>query len=368
MHDSGRNHTGTCQQGQTSNAESTNALSDLSWHRWGVILAGGDGTRLQPLTRLACGDNRPKQFCPLLGGKTLLAHTRQRISRSIAPDRTLFVLTRKHEPFFREELKDLPWMQKVVQPQNQGTLPAILWSLLRLFRTDQQALVAFFPSDHYFAHENEFVSTVERALNYVSKERDSVVLLGASAERPETEYGWIEPENKTEDLFARDFTPVRRFWEKPPHAIAQELLAKKCLWNTFVMVGSVAAFLAMVRRTSPALFGIFEPVLSHSEPGLEEEAMQLVYDALHPADFSREVLALSTERLLVASCGEVGWSDLGEPRRFVEALTENGAENPWAVADTCYRCGLTREQAVTLSSLGSTRPAIAEDTTLARTH
>jgi hypothetical protein len=61
------------------------------------------------------------------------------------------------------------------------------------------------------------------------------------------------------------------------------------------------------------------------------------------------VLALSTERLLVASCGEVGWSDLGEPRRFIAALAENGNDNPWAAADICNKCGLTHEQIVTLS-------------------
>ncbi|MGH9561732.1 MAG: hypothetical protein ACRD3S_09785, partial [Terracidiphilus sp.] len=60
--------------------------SSAAGHRWGVILPGRDGTHLQPLTRLACGDNRPKQFCPLLGGKTLLAHTRQRIAKAIDPD------------------------------------------------------------------------------------------------------------------------------------------------------------------------------------------------------------------------------------------------------------------------------------------
>src|SRR6185437_16101322 len=82
--------------------------SSSTRQRWGVILAGGDGTRLQPLTRLACGDNRPKQFCPLLGGKTLLAHTRKRISHAIDPDRVLFVLTNKHEPFYRSELENIP--------------------------------------------------------------------------------------------------------------------------------------------------------------------------------------------------------------------------------------------------------------------
>lgn len=334
-----------------------------SRHRWGIILAGGDGTRLQPLTQLACGDNRPKQFCPLLGGKTLLAQTRQRISRAIDPDRVLFALTKKHESFYEEELKHVARNQQVVQPYNQGTLPAILWSLLRLFHADESALVAFFPSDHYFAHEDAFISTIERTFDFVGEKRDSVILLGAGAERPETEYGWIEPEHTPETESGCDFAPVRRFWEKPPLQVAGELLRRGCLWNTFVMVGSAGAFLEMIRNTSPVLFESFNGALSDPDFGLEEQKMQLVYDALDPVDFSKEVLALSTERLLVASCGEVGWSDLGEPRRFIAALAQNGAENPWETADICSNCGLTREQTVTLSRPAGAGATIEEDAT-----
>jgi mannose-1-phosphate guanylyltransferase len=326
--------------------------SSSTRQRWGVILAGGDGTRLQPLTRLACGDNRPKQFCPLLGGKTLLAQTRKRIARTIDPDHVLFVLTKKHERFYKEALECIPGFQKIVQPHNQGTLPAILWSLLHLFRADESALVAFFPSDHYFGNEAAFMSTIERSFVLAEKKPDSVILLGAGAERPETEYGWIEPGSVTLAGFGREFAPVRRFWEKPPLETARALLAQGCLWNTFVMIGSAAGFLEMIRHTAPGLFEIFEAALPNRTMESEEREMQAIYDELNqfaPSDFSRQVLALSTERLLVASCGEVGWSDLGEPRRFIAALAENGNDNPWAAVDICNKCGLTHEQIVTLS-------------------
>lgn len=331
-------------------------------HRWGVILAGGDGTRLQPLTRLACGDNRPKQFCPLLGGETLLAHTQQRVANTIDPDRVLFVLTRKHQPFYGEALVSIPKFQKIIQPHNQGTLPAILWSLLHLRNTDEGALVAFFPSDHYFGNEAAFISTVERSFDFAEKAPDSVILLGAGADRPETEYGWIEPESFTLSEAGHELGSVRRFWEKPPLETARMLFARGCLWNTFVMIGSVAAFLEMIRQAAPVLFETFEKALRNSEPGSEERTMQSIYDDLNQfgaSDFSRQVLALSTEKLRVVSCGAVGWSDLGEPRRFIAALAENASENPWSVTDTCTKCGLTREQIVTLSGQVKSTPVQA---------
>lgn len=365
MHYPESNDPGTGHQKQACSLPPDAAGKMSKRHRWGVVLAGGDGKRLQPLTRLACGDDRPKQFCPLLGGKTLLAHTRQRISRTIDPDRVLFVLTRKHERFYKEELGSIAEIQKIVQPRNLGTLPAILWTLLRLHRADDNALVAFFPSDHYFANEDEFNSTVERTFGYVEKKHDSIILLGAGAERPETEYGWIEPDNTTKSEFSHNLAPVRRFWEKPPLPIARDLLARGCLWNTFVMIGSADAFLEMICQTAPVIFETFKAALLGSNSESEQQKMQSVYDSLDPSDFSRKVLALSTARLLVASCGEIGWSDLGEPRRFIAALTENGAESPWAAADVCNRCGLTLEQIVTLSGhektdmTRSAQPALA---------
>jgi len=95
---------------------------------WGVILAGGDGERLRPVTRLISGDDRPKQFCPLLEGKrTLLEQTQLRIAKAVPPGRTLFVLTHRHERFYAADLAQIPPSPMIVQTANRGALPAILF-------------------------------------------------------------------------------------------------------------------------------------------------------------------------------------------------------------------------------------------------
>src|SRR6266700_2828087 len=161
--------------------------------RWAVILAGGDGTRLRSLTRAIAGDDRPKQFCPILGNETLLDQTRRRVSLAVPSSQTILSLTATHRDFYAESVTDMPQANLVVQPTNLGTAPAILYSLLRLSALDPGAAVAFFPSDHYFSDDQTFMSHVDSAFTAVKAQPETVVLLGIEADRPEVEYGWIEP-------------------------------------------------------------------------------------------------------------------------------------------------------------------------------
>lgn len=157
--------------------------------RWGVILAGGDGTRLQKLTRLICGDERPKQFCPLFGGRTLLEQTLQRSERTIPREQLIVSLTGQHSEWYSRETSLRP-SQRVVQPANKGTAPPILHSLLSLAQLDAEALVAILPCDHHYSDEHAFASALDCAFETAAERTDNVVLLGAKPSYPETEYGW----------------------------------------------------------------------------------------------------------------------------------------------------------------------------------
>jgi mannose-1-phosphate guanylyltransferase len=310
-------------------------------HRWGVILAGGDGNRLRALTHQVADDDRPKQFCPLLEGKTLLAQTQLRIAGTVDPGRTLFVLNKAHEAFYREKLAEVPAIQKVVQPGNRGTLPAILWSLLRIVRTDEHAVAAFFPSDHHYSQEGKFIAGINAGYELAERHPHNIILLGAAADHPETQYGWIEPETTTASASGNQLTRVKRFWEKPSSEIAQSLLNQGCLWNTFVMVGRASAFLRMIQQAAPSIYRDFESILTLPGLGMEAEMMQSTYDGLSVADFSKLVLSENLEGLCVASLGDIGWSDLGDPRRLITTLFESGMENPWVSSGSCKQCGVS---------------------------
>ncbi len=299
--------------------------------RWAVILAGGDGTRLQALTRTISGDDRPKQFCPIIGGRTLLDQTSHRVALSVTPDHTLTVLTRTHERFYAPLLKTVPKARLLVQPENKGTAPAILFSLLRIAQLSPNAAVAFFPSDHYFANDEQFMSHIESAFDTARTHPKTVTLLGIKPESPEVEYGWIEPDVSLFGQLPRSISRVRKFWEKPSALVASELMERGCLWNSFVMVGRVDAFLKMTERALPALFDFFSLIAPSFGTTSEASELNKLYSWVPLSNFSHEVLAMRPDDLAVMQVSEVGWSDLGEPKRVFSTLQQIGLQTQWAM-------------------------------------
>jgi mannose-1-phosphate guanylyltransferase len=284
---------------------------------WGVILAGGDGARLKALSRFISGDDRPKQFCALFGGKTLLARTRARIASEIPAERTLFVVVQAHELFYRTELAGIDESQIVVQPGNKGTTAAIIYSLVRLTLFERDPMVAVFPVDHDYEDENAFAEALQEAIRAAREHPDLLVVLGAEADDAEVQYGWIEPGEllKGEGAGISLFR-VNRFWEKPASGIARDLHSKGCLWNTFVLVGRARTFLDVLMSAVPAVCNAFMPLRSEPLSSASElERAARVYETLPKGDFSHEVLAACTGRLAVLSLGRIGWSDLGTPER-----------------------------------------------------
>ena len=300
--------------------------------RWAVILAGGDGTRLQSMTRAITGDNRPKQFVPVIGGSTLLNQTRRRVALSIEPSRTMIVVTQKHRRFYESLAGETSPGLLLEQPMNKGTAPAILYALLRVATKSPKAVVALFPSDHFFADDEEFMSHIDVAIDAVEVQPATVMLLGITPTTPETEYGWIEPQPSILAGAQKSITRVRKFWEKPSFNLATSLMERGCLWNSFVMVGCVDALLKMTRAAMPEMYAAFAAITPTFETASEHKALAALYSGIEDYNFSHQVLAVRPEDLMVMRVGEVGWSDLGEPNRVLSALARIGVQSELAIS------------------------------------
>jgi mannose-1-phosphate guanylyltransferase len=290
-------------------------------HRWAVMLAGGDGTRLRSLTVKIAGDSRPKQFCSIIGGESLLALTRARLEPLFHVDRELFVVTRAHETYYREELRDVDDSRIILQPLNRGTGVAVALALLHILQRDADAVVVFVPCDHYYSDAEAGSRVMRSAISGAEQYSDSIVLVGAKACYPEVEYGWIEL-GSTISHAPIPLLRVNQFWEKPSMSQAKELLHRGCLWNTFVTVGHAKTFLDLVCSQVP------DVVLSLSK-ALAENELDVAYRLMPAVDFSRQVLAPQPHRLLVVPDATSGWADLGSPTRVMDILARNKIQPPW---------------------------------------
>lgn len=296
---------------------------------WALLLAGGDGRRLKPLTRQITGDPRPKQFCPIFDGETLLDRTRRRADLLTRPDHQVIVVTREHEPYYAGLWRELAPGRLVVQPGNAGTAPGILYPLLRIRHLAGDVPVAIFPSDHYVSDDGVFITAVSHAVETVRARPELVALLGVEATAPETEYGWIEPTDVPLPIGSEPAFPIRRFWEKPSARLAERLFERGALWNSFVMVGWVSALLGLARRKAPDVMAALAPLEAALGTQRESAAAEGVYGGLEPAGFSERILATAADGLVVVRVKGVEWSDWGHPQRVLATMRQTGWRPTW---------------------------------------
>jgi mannose-1-phosphate guanylyltransferase len=284
-----------------------------------LVLAGGDGLRALPVTRALFGDDRPKQFCALVGREPLVVQAQRRASLVVPPSRSLLVLTRVHEPYYRGLVYGTPASSLVVQPSNRGTGAAVLYGLLRIARKTPNAPVVILPSDHWVSDEAVFMAHVAAAIGIVRAHPTAVILLGVEPTRPEREYGWIEPSTPIADVWS-DLHGVARFVEKPDSARALQMQQSgTSYWNTSVVAGTAEGLLFLFAMARPALLDTFLGVWSELGTPSETAAIERLYGDLPRSDFSADVLASQPESLSVLAVSGVAWEDVGSPGRMLAA-------------------------------------------------
>src|SRR5579862_1179938 len=127
---------------------------------------------------------------------------------------------------------------------------------------------------------------------------------------------------KAGDSLPMFISEVSRFWEKPSRRIASQLMRRGCLWNSFVMVGAVNAFIAMIRHSLPDLLACFESMWATTTQGMEDKALLDLYLSVPVTNFSDEVLSVRPSDLMVIRARGLGWSDLGEPGRVLSMIQQ----------------------------------------------
>lgn len=299
-------------------------------HRCGVVLAAGEGRRLELFVQRLCGHALPKQYVNFIGARSMLEHTFERAESFIAPQRIFTVVSKAHlsHTEVRRQLSRRPQGTVVTQPENKETAPGLLLPLMHIYKRYPDATVVVFPSDHFIVEEELFTAHVALACRVVERLPGYLILLGIEPDEPESEYGYILPGEPVERLAPLAVRRIARFREKPDRHTAREFLLGGGLWNTMVMIFKVETLLELVCEASPELWRVFLRIHDAIGTAAEAEAVETAYKRIAPMNFSTGLLeAFACERaarLLVLPVHGVFWSDWGSERRIVAALRKLG--------------------------------------------
>ncbi len=278
--------------------------------RWAVVLAAGEGRRLQSMTRGASGKPVPKQFWAPDGRATMLERTLARADRLVSPEHIATVVAEQHRQWWSPILREKLLPENIVtQPKNRGTAAGILLPILRIAGHNPAARVVILPSDHGVTDEWTLQTALEEAFAAVERRPQRLVLLGMPGQTADSDYGWITPA-------AADGSPVRairEFVEKPTRNVARRLLGEGALISSFLMVADVTTLLDLYARFLPELWTAFSCHYKDEKAG--PSSLDSLYDTLQTNDFSRDLLTAAIDSLDVLPVRPCGWSDLGTPER-----------------------------------------------------
>lgn len=219
---------------------------------WALIMAGGSGERLWPLSRR----HHPKQTLRLGTKGSLLQVTLERLKEVVPSQRIVVVTTKNQAELVRRQLPQIPPHHLLVEPASRNTAAAIGLGTVAIVQEDPDAVVVVAPADHVIRPSEEFCATVKKAAS-LAVHRQGLVCLGIHPTYPATGFGYIEP-------MGASVSPggyrVRRFLEKPDLAVAKRLLKRSVFWNSGIFCWEGRVILSSIRQWLPGLWNGLEAI------------------------------------------------------------------------------------------------------------
>jgi mannose-1-phosphate guanylyltransferase/mannose-6-phosphate isomerase len=271
-------------------------------NRYAIILCGGSGTRLWPLSRTL----RPKQLLALNGEQTLLQQTAKRLAQHVTPSNLYTVTHEDHKFEVKGQLAELfpeAVANVLAEPCARNTLPAIAWATYQIYQQDKTAMIGVFASDHAIDNEANFLSAWQTAEQ--AAEDDYLVLLGIKPHEPATGYGYIKPSQQLSKNSVLPVHQVAQFVEKPDLEKAKQFVADGYLWNSGMFVFKASTFMQMLALYQPE---IYQQICAINPDNLAKSYAEFPNLSM---DYGlAEELVKHAEKVAVVPV-DMAWSDLG---------------------------------------------------------
>lgn len=286
----------------------------MTEHTYAVIMAGGGGTRLWPVSR----KERPKQLLPLIGNETLFQSTVSRLENLFSPDRILVVTVEEQAREMRLQAPEIPEENFIIEPGPRGTASVVGLAAAVLYKRDPNAKMAILPSDHFIRNRDLFHYLLKAALEVA--ENGYLVTLGITPTQPSTAYGYIQQGERLDGQYNYPTYSVKRFVEKPDEQTAQKLLRTgDHSWNSGMFIWRADVILAEIDKQMPDL-GVALKKIS-SALGNDNQNQVLIENwrdlKVETVDYG---IMEKAERVALLPAGGLGWSDVGMWSSLFEVL------------------------------------------------
>ena len=286
--------------------------------RHAVIMAGGAGVRLWPLSR----QNRPKQVLRLFSGASLLRRSYERLAAMLEPQQIHVITNNSHLPMVSKELPELPAANLIGEPVGRDTANAVGLAAAVLAKRDSDALIGIFTADHVITPTDRFCTTVEQAFQAAEQHPDALVTMGIRPTRPDTNYGYIwRGERLAEGVFK-----VRKFTEKPSVAKAKEYLASgEYYWNSGMFMWKATTILDQLEKHLPESHRAVCEIADVWETEQRQQKLESVYPKLMKISIDFAVMERADHVVVV----EMGchWVDVGSWPAIELVINADGNEN-----------------------------------------
>ena len=317
---------------------------------WTVIPAGGSGTRLWPLSRSV----KPKFLLPLLGDRSLLQQTVDRLLPLTPPEKMLVICGTAHAAAVARQLPELPDANIIVEPSPKGSGPAIAMAAAIIALHDPDAVMGSFAADHEVQDGAAFEAAVRTAIATASSD-DWLVTIGLTPTRPETGYGYIERSDEVVAVspYGSAYRAIR-FIEKPPLKDAEEFLASgRFLWNASMFVWRAQTLLDELADLQPELHAAVCRIAQAWGTSAQEQVVADVWPGIEESTIDHGVMEKAAHVAVVPA--EIGWSDVGDWHGLGELVQKDDEGNSLhgqVTAIDCERCVLWSDSGRMIVTIG----------------
>lgn len=273
-----------------------------------LIVAGGKGTRLWPLSRL----NTPKQLLSFIGKRTLIQQTYDRAIRLVPAEQVWVVTTKSWQDIIAEQLPEIPVKNILTEPVGKNTAPAICYGTLKIIAEDPKAVIASLPADQHIGKEDKFSKVLESALQAVERLPTYIATIGLKPTEPDTGLGYIKQAELLAKFNRNSAHKIAKFVEKPDMARAKRYVSSgQFLWNGGFFIFQAKTMLDHFRKLEPKTLAGIEKFVTDDD--------DQYYERLESKPIDTAIMEKITERAVIPA--DIDWSDVGSWSTLHKVLT-----------------------------------------------